>query len=506
MSPKHKIIFSSVVRCQTNPEKSKFLSTASLKDLQRIIPSECLKDGFQDVLPIASNLSALGIRNKNGHTAHPEIAKVLANSLKHKFINVEHDRSKICGTVLQSAFSRFDVKYAEGFGSEIIPEEEIEALKEPFNLSYAALIYSLAYPKLSEMLMDASDVSSKNYSSISSSWEVAYDIARLAIGSPNVFEAKILTDEKQIKEMEPFLLSNGGPGEYKGEYIYQVLDKDSGVISLGVGLTMSPASAVMGVQVHDKSLSSMIAEVKKDDAFTQLPESITLTNPEIDEKNVENSEIIANNIKKVTKPENKSVITTEKIMVINKITDLTDESLKEIKASVITDLLQTEIKKANETYEKQVAEKEKAILASENSLKELASAKDSLDKQLKEVQAALAKLETEAKEKEKTEKFNTRMASLDNLYTLEAEHRQIIAARIKDISDADYANYEKELGVFLKASKKGEIKSDKEIKASVETVLDPLKAKNEIPNTVLTEASLQALYKAAFNEKTVTIK
>ena len=128
-------------------------------------------------------------------------------------------------------------------------------------------------------------------------------------------------------------------------------------------------------------------------------------------------------------------------------------------------------------------------------------------------------------EREAQEKFNQRMASLDEEYELNDEDRQVLASDIKELNDEDFESYSKKLSILLKEKNKSilakkleeqkevaeEVKASEEKKeeTSVEAVVEEAKADKEveIPNsTVAEEETLVSRYQKAFDIDQFEIK
>ena len=139
-------------------------------------------------------------------------------------------------------------------------------------------------------------------------------------------------------------------------------------------------------------------------------------------------------------------------------------------------------------------------------------------KKSSELEAQLEELVKANQEREAQEKFNQRMASLDEKYELTDEDRQVLAADIKELNDEDFEAYASKLSILLKDKDKEliakkqeeqkevaeEVKASEEKKeeTSVEAVVEKAKADEEveIPNsTIAEEETLVSRYQKAFD-------
>lgn len=478
-SPKFKTSFSSKLQCVVPADTDKYLSLASLDNLKRFIPKSVYGEGKQDLLPIASNLCVLNAKNENDDALTGETGLAIYKTLINKYINIEHSRKYICGSIVDSFFSKFSEDYKNGAGSETLKPEDIKDLLEPFNIGYAGVIYRVIYPALCNFIIDSNDPQSKNFLSIGSSWEVGFEDYNIAIGGIYLKDAEIVTpaDEKKFKELNVYLKANKGTGKKDGEYVYRVPSTE--ILFLGAGLTNTPASAVMGVVVPDdeEELENEENEDEtKENSSTATKISVT-TNNDINTEDfkITLKKTIQDTVIDVLKNEpllnlNKSTVTasveneTENLKIMDKITDisqLNDETLKVIKASAITEFIETRVKEANTKFEALQAEKRKVDESHTSIAAQLAEATQKIET----LQKNFDELDKREKERIKIEARNIRIASLDDAYNLTNEDRQVIIADIENLSDEDYGKYEGKLKVLLKGKEKQKVST-----ASVTTV------------------------------------
>ena len=122
-------------------------------------------------------------------------------------------------------------------------------------------------------------------------------------------------------------------------------------------------------------------------------------------------------------------------MKINSIKDITDENLKEMSASVVSEFVESELKKASEDYSQEKSKYEEAIKAADEKAAELAEQQEALQKSFDEVKSQLEEMKAEEAEREALELFSSRMASLDNEFELSDADREILASQIKDLDE-----------------------------------------------------------------------
>ena len=137
-------------------------------------------------------------------------------------------------------------------------------------------------------------------------------------------------------------------------------------------------------------------------------------------------------------------------MKIKSIKDITDESLVELSASVVTDFIEDELKKASETYSEEKAAVEKQLQDSIEQNEALSQEQETLKEKLTSVEKSLAELEEQKQKQEAQQRFNERMSALDEEYVLTDEDREVIASDIKDMNSEDFESYSTKLTVLLK--------------------------------------------------------
>ena len=428
-------IFSNInIRPVVSEEKDKYLSLASTKQLKKFIPNIDTEANI-DLLPVAFDACVVNRVNKNGDVIDNETAANVSKYFVNKPINVEHNRNHVVGCILTSSFSKFG-------SNEVITEEEAKNTKGPFNVTLGGVIWKIVSKDLADKLEESNDPTSENYMSISASWELGFDqynIVMLEDGEKNIENAEFITDEEEIGDIENNLRSFGGNGKFKDKQIYrQVLGK---VIPLGVGLTLNPAADVKGVAVEDKST------LEKDLKASSQENNIS----QDDKLNVKKDTIY---------------------MKISKIEEITDALLKEVTASSITDFIAEEIKKVNDQFVNEKAEKENEIKVANEKLASVATEHETVKKQLEELNQKLASIEAEQLAKAKQEAFNIRMAAFDEEYDLSDEDRKVLAEDIKDLNDEAFAGYKNKMAVLMKEKNKSakKAKASEEVKASLEEV------------------------------------
>jgi hypothetical protein len=484
-------------------DKDKYLSLASISNLKKFLPDIDTNKNI-DLLPIAFDACVVNRVNKNGDVINSTTAAEMIKNFINKPINIEHDRSRVVGCILTASFSKFG-------SNESLAELDVKAMKEPFYITLGGVMWKIINPQLANLIEESNDPSSENYMKVSASWELGfseYDLVLLDNNNKNLEDAKFVTDEDEKDKLSKNLKAFGGTGKINNNtYIYRQVVGD--VIPLGIGLTSNPAADVQGVAVKDEDKIAVIDFKSKEE--------------ESDSSN--NSE---NNISQNTENTvNQEGVINRIIMKIENINQITDELLKQVTASSVTDFIQEELKKASEVFVAEKNEKDVAIKATQEKYEALSTESGKVKEELEKLKAALAKLEEEKIAKAKEEAFNLRMSSFDEEFDLSDEDRQILATDIKDLDEEAFAAYKKKMAVLMKDKNKAAKKAKmdmmqedmkkakasevkEEVKAStpseqsatevVDEVLDNANVeKTSIPNSTTTaEVSLRDKYSKAF--------
>jgi len=497
---KYQSIFANLhIKPVVSEEKDKYLSLASMSNLKKFLPDIDTNKNI-DLLPIAFDACVVNRVNKNGDVINSVTAAEMVENFINKPINIEHDRSRVIGCILTANFSKFGT-------NESLSEAEVKEMKEPFYITLGGVMWKIINPQLANLIEESNDPSSENYMKVSASWELGfsdYDLVLLDNNNKNIEDGQFITDEKEKDKLSKNLKAFGGTGKINNNtYIYRQVIGD--VIPLGIGLTSNPAADVQGVAVKDEEKISIIDLKSKDEES-------------------ESSDISENNISQNTENTvNQEGVINRIIMKIENINQITDELLKQVTASSVTDFIQEELKKASEVFVAEKNEKDVAIKAAQEKYETLSTESEKVKEELEKLKATLAKLEEEKVAKAKEEAFNLRMAAFDEEFDLSDEDRQVLATDIKDLNDEAFAAYKNKMAVLMKeknkAAKKAKEEEMKKAKASevveevkastaseqsatevVDEVLDNVKVeKTSIPNsTVTAEVSLREKYSKAF--------
>ena len=431
---KYKTIFSSTIKPLVSEEKDQYLAMASMLDIGDFIPDVDTKKDI-DLLPVAFNACVANRVNKNGDVVDSKTALAMYENFINKPINLEHKRERVVGVILAAGFSEFGT-------DKPIKKEDVEG-NEPFNITLGGVIWKVVNSRVADIIEDASDPTSENYMKVSASWELGFDEYNLVLlkdSEKNISEAEFITESEEIDKNKEFLKALGGSGKLEnGKNIYrQVINK---VVPLGIGLTENPAADVQGIAVknEEKEAESIADEAPE----SSSPESDTLKTAE-NEKNISQSST-------ETVKTNKEYIPTMKITSIK---DITDESLQTLKASVIADFVEEELKKASEEYHAQQTEVEDKLKAAHEAEVELKAEHEKLNKELEEIKSGFEALQNDVAAREAQEKFTIRMTFFDQEYDLNDADREVIATDIKDMDDEAFEAFASKMKILLEGRQK----------------------------------------------------
>jgi len=442
---KHESVFANIkIRPVVSEEKDKYLSVASLDKLRKFLPEINTEDNV-DLLPVAFDACVVNRINKNGDVIDSETAAKIAKNFANKPINIEHNRNQVIGCILSASFSKFG-------SNESLSEEQVKTMKEPFNITLGGVIWKIVNQDLADQIEESNDPTSDNYMSISASWELGfndYNIVILDNNEKNIENAQIVSDATEIEKYKNSLRGFGGSGKLdNNKSIYrQVLGK---VVPLGIGFTLNPAADVQGVATPPEQPIQI--GLKAEENAT-----------EIEQKDVEAIQQPVLASENSISQEEKLNVKKERIyMKITKIEDITDSLLKEATASSVVEFIAEEIKKANDTFVAEKAEKENELKAANEKIATVTTEHEAVKKQVQELNEKLVAIQAEQEAKAKEEAFSMRMAALDEEYELNDEERKVLAADIKDLNDEAFSAYKNKMAVLMKEKNKAAKKAAQE--------------------------------------------
>lgn len=496
------------IRIVVPEEKSKQLALASLEDLKDVLPAGLDISNNPDLIFNSFNATVVNRINLNDDGIETKAALVIANRFKHKFLDLEHNRKFVVGTVISQGFSEF-------LTNKPLTEEEIRGTNKPFNITLGGVVWSVINKDFADQLVESSDETSTYYEAISASWEIGFNDFYIALGSRDLSEAEIITDPAQIKQFAPFLRASQGSGKTSDNVpVYRVLTEEA--LPLGIGYTTTPAAEVKGVTVITES---DLAEAAKR-ASESSREVIKLTtkeeeNAQVETSTQENKQEIEKNSSQATTQH----VNSNSIMKFKTLDDVTNEELFKDEAvataarNFLGKFINDSIDEASSKYAERLEAKEKEVEAKAEEAKKI---QEQLETTIKEVEQTRAELQkerdTRASEKAETD-FQSRMTDLDVQFDLNDKDRSLIASDIKGLDESAYATWFEKFETYAGSKKKAakDSKEDKEsdefkkknaAKASAEEVLDAAaEKKTDLPptnGTVIEGSSMKDEYKDAF--------
>jgi hypothetical protein len=485
-------------------------SKASLDNLKSLIPnSEIDFDENIDLLGVAFNAAVVNKFNKNDDGINAETAFKINKLFKHKPTNIEHKKEKVVGHILTTGFSEYG-------SNRLISQEELFDYSQAFNISLGAVVYKFVNKEFASALEKSADPDSDLYNKISTSWELGFNEYNIAVGSDNINEAEIITDEKQIKELKGKLKSYGGSGKLDdGTRIYRLVVGE--IFPLGIGFTATPAADVKGVAVNSND-SVEVFEKPNAKIFNFKSHYFVKNNSQLENIDV--------NCEKERSMNLENLISEVKEALIEK-------KISQEAAANMTATFTEAIKKKDEEYRNELASAKNAAETAEKERAEIKASMEEVQKQLAEALQKINEFETSQKAAEALAAFNSRMEEIDSMFELDDQDRQILVDDIKSITDDEsFANYKNKLSVIWR-NKNKELKTEqeKEIQAkinaevekrisslqtsaaqskSVEDILDSAKASNfNLPNNNQSSSkpaeSLMQRFAEAFKKENILI-
>ena len=327
----------------------------------------------------------------------------------------------------------------------------------PFNVTLGGVIWKIVNKQISNLIESSGDPTSEDYMKISASWELGfseYNLVLLEGSDKNIENGLSVDNEEEVTSMEKDLKALGGEGRTKdGMFVYRKVIGN--VVPLGIGLTETPAADVKGVATKDtvKAEEENFAEVEE---TSQKQQNIVIN---------QNEDIA---------------------MKIESIKDITDESLKQLSASAVSDYIESELKEASERFSAEKHAAEKALNEAQEKLESVSTDSDNIKAELDSVREELSSLKAEKEQRESEELFNQRMASLDESYVLEDEDRKVLASQIKQLDEEGWESFSSNVKVLLRDKSREVLAKKEEEKA--EEVVETTNASEETSENIVEDA------------------
>ena len=151
------------------------ISSANIENLRSLIPNSVNLEKNIDLMGVAFNAAVVNEFNKNGDGINTKTAIESVQQFIHKPTNIEHNKKKVVGHIVNAGFS----DYSDSSLLVNIDEET----NEPFNIALGAVVYKTVDKEFFETLKTSTDPKSKMHNKVSASWEVGFSEYKIAVGS-----------------------------------------------------------------------------------------------------------------------------------------------------------------------------------------------------------------------------------------------------------------------------------------------------------------------------------
>lgn len=416
------------------------ISEASCSELRKFVPMVDFSQN-KDLLGIAFDVAVVNAFNRNGDGICSMGAQKAMRTFIEKPINIEHDRSSIVGHIINARFTE------RAFKKELT-YSDVEGKQDIFNITLGGFLYRIVAKELGNLLRNIQEGKEKDFA-VAASWEVGFEKYMAAVGSNDLSECEIISDEEEVASLAKYMKAFGGKGvDGNGRIINRLIDPSGEIVFLGAGLTKYPAADVKDVFVFDFSDYSQ-------------PEGISATC----EKKISHSSKA--NVIEIGTDKNMDPKQLQEL-IKKTVTDANSEFGVEAIANVSTKIADAIIE-SNKTFvqEKEVADKKLSdAIAREtekdNQLKALAADVAKNAEALKAANDKIAEFERVQQEAIATQKFNERMTALDKDFDLSDSDRSVLAVQVKALaSDEEFASYKGNLDVLLSSKLKTKIQEAK---------------------------------------------
>lgn len=471
-------------------ERDAFISKASLKNLRSLLPQDIDFSQNIDLLGVAFNAAVINQFNKNDDGINSTLAAQIVKNFIHKPTNIEHNKEKIVGHIINAGFSEYNDS------NKMISTEDAAKMKDPFNIALGAVVYKQVNKDFVNLIQRSVDELDTLHEAISASWEIGFSEYDILMGSKNIKDAEHI-DPKHFGEIKPMLKAYGGNGSMKdGTKVYRMLKGE--IFPLGIGFTTKPAADVKGLYSENGTSSSITFKDKRDaKAYFDIKNNIFSKKDASFISHLKNDNV---KNKKETNMDIEQLLAELKGLLVEK-------KFSEEAVANMTQTFAEAIKKKDEEYRESLtkAEKEK-----EDANKEKEEMKKSLKKMEDEVKAASEKIqefENFQKQEKAVARFNIRMESIDQVYELEDEDRKVLASDLKELEQSDeaFASYQDKLAIMWKhKNKESKAAFEKQIQARIdEEVAKKISLSNASQSKTAEEVSQEALDNAQASEVTL---
>ena len=436
------------------------ISKASLSDLKGLMPESIDLDKNIDLVGVAFNAAVVNMFNKNHDGISTETALAVKDYFVHKPTDIEHKKQRIVGHIVSAGFSSYG-------DNELFDEEDLADYRDPFNISLGAVVYRMVDKKFAELLSKSVDPESSMYNQVSASWEIGFNDYQIAVGSDNLAEAEIITDQKQIQELSQYLKAADGSGEMEdGTIVRRLVIGD--VYPLGIGFTSNPAADVEGVVLTEQDDQLKVSDHRDLAADLDERSERILKNILNFKNNISQSE---KNTVKSERESNSNIMNTNQL--VQEIKSVLDEKLSSEKMSKdtfaaesvasISDIVNQAIREKNEEYKKDLssAKEEKAQVEAQH--QELTASVEEMKQKLEAAEEKIRQFEDEQTRQQALACFNARMEAVEQDYELSEADLKIVASEVKELTKTDeaFTSYQEKLAVVFAHKSKEHLQAEK---------------------------------------------
>ena len=232
-----------IASCDLDEETYQLSVASSLNKLKGIIPSSVNLDKNIDLLGVAFNGAVINKFNKNHDGIDSRSAVAIKDYFVHKPTNIEHKKQRIVGHIVSAGFSAYG-------SNNILSDAEAEGMQGAFNLALGAVVYRMIDRDFANLIGESVDEESPYYQQVSASWEIGFNDYQIALGSEDLSEAEIVTNDAQVEELSKYLRAHEGSGQMDdGTLVRRLIVGE--IYPLGIGYTSKPAADVQGVTVKE---------------------------------------------------------------------------------------------------------------------------------------------------------------------------------------------------------------------------------------------------------------
>ena len=449
--------FEGTIKVMSENDFGKFgISKGSvMESAKSLMPESFDAEKNIDVLPVIFNLAVVNKFNANGDGIDTQTAINAVKRFANKPINIEHKKNKIVGHILNASLSDKEPDFKD---NDI---QSFAGRTDPFYITAAGLIYKHIYPELTAALMQASDSESKEYQSISTSWELAFKDYRVTYGaSDKLSECTIIEDSSQAGEMKKYLKGFGGKGvDDNGNMVNRLIVGE--VHPLGAALTTNPAASVSGVYLMEDDMED---DMESED--TELNEDENLIKKNSSKEILQKNSLIAENIVKIKKfKDDLNMNETQFNQFLEKLEqNIASTTSEESQAKSIGLIMRDALTEHGESWKSQVQQERETREQVESDLSQLKASFEEAKNELDQVKAEIAT-------KAAVDLFNSRMNFLEDQFNFSEKEIEFVVAEVKSIEDTEEAfeQYKSKLTILFAHKLKSVIASqEEEIKTRIE--------------------------------------